>query len=144
MTEPAPDLSAVAKLASTPAITPGQALTYTLVLPNGGDRTAPARLTDTLPLSLTWGGVVTATAGTPTWDEAGRRLLWSGTISPGLVVTITYRVTVNPGLAQRIAQDTGTRLVFLYTGSLSEPGGPASDYLSLMRYDVSAIVDALK
>ena len=52
--------------------------------------------------------------------------------------------TVNPRLARQVAEDTGTRLVFLYTGSLSEPGGPAADYLSLMRYDVSAIVDALK
>lgn len=52
--------------------------------------------------------------------------------------------TVNPGLAQRVAQDTGVRLVFLYTGSLSGPGGPAKDYLSLMRYDVSAMVNALK
>jgi len=60
------------------------------------------------------------------------------------VKAIFVGMTVNPDLARRIAQDTGIRLVFLYTGSLSEPGGPAGDYLSLMRYDVSAIVDALK
>jgi ABC-type Zn uptake system ZnuABC Zn-binding protein ZnuA len=35
-------------------------------------------------------------------------------------------------------------LVFLYTGSLSEPGGPADDYLSFMRYNVSAIAEALR
>lgn len=52
--------------------------------------------------------------------------------------------TVNPDLAQQVAQDTGTELVFLYTGSLSEPGGPAADYVSFMRYDVSAIVQALR
>jgi len=52
--------------------------------------------------------------------------------------------TVNPNLAQRVADDTGTRLVFLYTGSLGEPGGPADTYVDMMRYDVSAIVDALK
>ncbi len=52
--------------------------------------------------------------------------------------------TVNPELARRVADDTGTRLVFVYHGSLSEPGGPAGDYVSLMRYNVSAIVDALK
>jgi ABC-type Zn uptake system ZnuABC Zn-binding protein ZnuA len=52
-------------------------------------------------------------------------------------------LTVNPALAQRIAHDTGTRLVFLYTGSLSEPGGPADSYLSFMRHNVSAMVDAL-
>jgi ABC-type Zn uptake system ZnuABC Zn-binding protein ZnuA len=52
--------------------------------------------------------------------------------------------TVNPNLAQRVAEDTGTQVVFLYTGSLSEPGGPADTYLGLMRYNVSAIVGALK
>lgn len=52
--------------------------------------------------------------------------------------------TVNPNLAQRVAEDTGTRLVFLYTGSLSDPGGPADSYLELMRHNVSAIVGALK
>jgi ABC-type Zn uptake system ZnuABC Zn-binding protein ZnuA len=52
-------------------------------------------------------------------------------------------LTVNPDLARRVADDTGIELVFLYTGSLSEPGGPADDYLSFMRYNVSEIVKAL-
>jgi len=39
--------------------------------------------------------------------------------------------------------DTGVRLVFLYTGSLSEPGGPADSYIAFMRYDINAIVAAL-
>ena len=52
--------------------------------------------------------------------------------------------TVNPILAQRIASDTGTKLVALYTGSLTEPGGEADSYIALMRYDVAAIVEALK
>lgn len=60
------------------------------------------------------------------------------------VKAVFVGLTVNPGLAQHVAQDTGIRLVFLYTGSLSEPGGPADDYLALMQYNVSAIVDALK
>lgn len=52
--------------------------------------------------------------------------------------------TVNPALSRRVSEDTGTRLVFLYTGSLSEPGGPASTYIELIRYNVNAIVEALK
>lgn len=51
--------------------------------------------------------------------------------------------TVNPALASRIANDTGTQLVEFYTGSLSEPGGPASTYIDYMRYNVNAIVSAL-
>lgn len=60
------------------------------------------------------------------------------------VPAIFVGTTVNPGLAQRIADDTGTQVVSLYTGSLSGPDGPAGDYLTLMRYNVSTIVNALK
>jgi ABC-type Zn uptake system ZnuABC Zn-binding protein ZnuA len=52
--------------------------------------------------------------------------------------------TVNPDLAQRVSEDSGTQLIFIYTGSLSEPGGEAATYLEYMRYNTSAIVDALK
>lgn len=52
--------------------------------------------------------------------------------------------TVNPALAEQVAKDTGTKLVFIYTGSLSEPGGEADSYLNFMRYNVEAIVQALQ
>ena len=52
--------------------------------------------------------------------------------------------TVNPNLAKRVAADTGTQIVFLYTGSLTEEGGEADTYLEYIRYNVSAIVKALK
>lgn len=60
------------------------------------------------------------------------------------VPAIFVGLTVNPNLAQRIAEDTGTRLVPLYTGSLSSPGGEADTYLKFMRYDVTAIMEALR
>jgi ABC-type Zn uptake system ZnuABC Zn-binding protein ZnuA len=52
--------------------------------------------------------------------------------------------TINPKLAEQVAKDTGVRLMALYTGSLGEQGSGAESYVLLMRYDVSAIVDALK
>jgi ABC-type Zn uptake system ZnuABC Zn-binding protein ZnuA len=52
--------------------------------------------------------------------------------------------TVNPSLAEQVARDTGVKLVPLYSGSLSAPGGGAETYTLLMRYDVNAIVEALK
>lgn len=52
--------------------------------------------------------------------------------------------TVNPKLAEQVAQDTGVRLVALYSGSLGVPGSGAETYIQLIRYDVNAIVDALK
>jgi ABC-type Zn uptake system ZnuABC Zn-binding protein ZnuA len=51
--------------------------------------------------------------------------------------------TINPDLAERVAQDTGTALVFVYTGSLSEPDGEAPTYLDYMRYNTNAFVEAL-
>jgi hypothetical protein len=35
-------------------------------------------------------------------------------------------------------------LVFLYTGSLTEQGGESDSYLDYIRYNVNAIVGALK
>jgi ABC-type Zn uptake system ZnuABC Zn-binding protein ZnuA len=52
--------------------------------------------------------------------------------------------TVNPALAETVAQDTGVQLVTIYTGSLSEKGGQADTYIAYMRYNVEAIVQALR
>lgn len=52
--------------------------------------------------------------------------------------------TINPNLANRLADDTGIQLVTLYTGSLSQPGGEAGNYLDYMKYNVNAIVNTLK
>jgi len=52
--------------------------------------------------------------------------------------------TTNPDLAQRVANDTGVQLVPLLTGSLTELGGGAETYLEYIRYNVNAIVQALK
>ncbi|MCX6096486.1 MAG: metal ABC transporter substrate-binding protein [Candidatus Bipolaricaulota bacterium] len=59
------------------------------------------------------------------------------------VPAIFVGITVNPALAEQVAQDTGARIVFLYTGALSGTAGPAGTYLDLMRYDVRTIVQAL-
>ena len=52
--------------------------------------------------------------------------------------------TVSPNLAKQVAQDSGVKLVYLYTGALSDSKGPASTYLDFMHYDVNQIVNGLK
>jgi len=52
--------------------------------------------------------------------------------------------TINPNLAERVADDTGIQLIFVYTGSLSELNGEADTYIDYMRYNTSAFVNALK
>jgi ABC-type Zn uptake system ZnuABC Zn-binding protein ZnuA len=50
---------------------------------------------------------------------------------------------VDDRVVSQLANDLGLEVVKLYTSSLSDAGGPAPDYPSLMRYDVAAIVSAL-
>lgn len=59
------------------------------------------------------------------------------------VKAIFVGISSNPKLSQRVASDTGVQLIPLYTGSLSASGGPASNYIEFMRYNVSAIVEGL-
>ncbi len=60
------------------------------------------------------------------------------------VKAVFVGTTVNPNLAQRVAADTGARLVALHTGSLTAPGGGADSYLDYVRANVTAMVEALK
>ncbi len=50
----------------------------------------------------------------------------------------------NQNLAERIAEDTGIRVIPLYTHSLSPTGGEAEHYQDFIRYNVNAIVAGLK
>ncbi len=60
------------------------------------------------------------------------------------VQAIFVGTTVNPVLAERIAEDVGIQLVPLYTGSLGEAGSGADNYLDYIRYNTTAIVEALQ
>ena len=83
--------------------------------------------------------------GTSTLAEPSARDLaeLEDAIRAAAVPALFVGTTVSPALAEQIAADTGARVVFLYTGSLSEPDGPAATYVDFMRYDVEAIVAAL-
>ena len=52
--------------------------------------------------------------------------------------------TVNPRLADQLAQDLGVQVVPIYTDSLSDASGPAATYVDMMRSNVAAIVAALQ
>lgn len=52
--------------------------------------------------------------------------------------------TVNANVVSQIAQDTGIQLVPMYTDSLSAADGPAATYLDFMKFNVEAMVGALK
>lgn len=50
----------------------------------------------------------------------------------------------NQVLVDQIAADTGIQAVWLYHASLTDASGPAPTYLDFVRYNVNAIVNALK
>jgi ABC-type Zn uptake system ZnuABC Zn-binding protein ZnuA len=51
----------------------------------------------------------------------------------------------NPQLADQVGRETGVRVVTgLYTHSLTPPTGDAPTYIDMLKYDVTAIVNALK
>lgn len=60
------------------------------------------------------------------------------------VKAIFVGADVNQSLAKQVANDTGIKVVPLYHGSLTDANGPAPTYLDFMRYNVNAIVEALK
>lgn len=60
------------------------------------------------------------------------------------VKAIFVGTSMNPSLAERVAADTGVKLVPFYTEALSDANGPAPTYLDMIHYDVQAAVEALK
>ncbi|HYO88525.1 MAG TPA: zinc ABC transporter substrate-binding protein [Candidatus Limnocylindrales bacterium] len=60
------------------------------------------------------------------------------------VPVVFAEITANTALAETVASEAGIQLVSdLYIEALSEPDGPASTYLDLMRYNAQRIVGAL-
>lgn len=58
---------------------------------------------------------------------------------------IFLETSANPQMAEQLARETGVKIVAnLYTHSLTEPGGEAPTYLTMMRHNVHLIVEALK
>ncbi len=51
--------------------------------------------------------------------------------------------TVNPALSERVARDTGVRLLTLYTGSLGGPDSGVETYLDYIRFNTRTIVEGL-
>jgi ABC-type Zn uptake system ZnuABC Zn-binding protein ZnuA len=84
-------------------------------------------------------------AATTEAEPSGKHLAeLSDTIHEYDVKAIFVGIDFDPNLSQRIAEDTGVKLVQLYFGSLTKADGPAGTYIEFMRYNVEAIVEALR
>jgi uncharacterized repeat protein (TIGR01451 family) len=105
--EPSWDLSPSSKSVEPDVVQPGGLLTYTVALANAGPDDAPAaHLTDTLPLSTTYvSNSLVFPTGVGGYDPATRAITWTGPVSVGLPVTLTFQVTVD------LALDDGAQIV---------------------------------
>ena len=89
-------------------------------------------------------GAVLPGYSTSTEPSAQELAALQDAISHYAVKAIFVGTTVNPVLAERVAEDSGIQLVPLYTGSLGKAGSGAETYLDYIRYNTKAIVEALK
>ena len=61
------------------------------------------------------------------------------------VPAVFGETTHSDRMLRRIAEETGATIVGgLYSGSLGEPGGEAGNYIDMMRFNTTTIVEALK
>ena len=90
-----------------------------------------------------YGVQMLAVAGVSTSAEAGAKDMADivRLIKAEQVKALFFENISNPRLMQQISRETGATVGGkLYSDSLSELGGPAADYLSLMRYNVDALI----
>lgn len=67
------------------------------------------------------------------------------TIKASQVKAVFTENTLNPALANTIAQEAGVKVITqLYTDSLGPQNSPASTYIDMMQFDVRTIIEALK
>lgn len=90
-------------------------------------------------------GTVFATGGAEASPSAQQVAALINTIKAANVRAVFTENTLNPDLAQTIAQEAGVKVITeLFTDSLGPQGSPAATYIDLMTFDVKTIIDALK
>lgn len=91
-------------------------------------------------------GAVIPSFSTGTEPSARHIAQLARTLRDAGVPAVFTEMTVSPRLAETLAREVGEKVqvVPLFTESLSEREGPAATYLDFMRYNVTAIVNALK
>lgn len=88
-----PTLTESWKQVSDLVASPGDPLTYTIVLTNTGtDNAHGAIMTDTLPANVLWADYLTATGGAASY--ANGTVTWQGDVNVFEPVSVTYRVTI--------------------------------------------------
>jgi len=80
---------------------PGDTLTYTIRLENPGPTLPSVQVTSTLPANVVYLGNLWASSGG--YGEAAGVITWTGAVTGGVPITITYGATVDGGLTDPTA-----------------------------------------
>lgn len=90
-----PDLSSSRKTVNKPLANPGGTIGYSIAVNNTGGVHTTARVTDTLPISLTYVSTsLQSTMGTAVYDSSNRSIYWTGPALAGTPITISYQASV--------------------------------------------------
>ncbi|MBE3119839.1 MAG: zinc ABC transporter substrate-binding protein [Candidatus Atribacteria bacterium] len=89
-------------------------------------------------------GTITGSFSTEAAPSARELAALEDKIRQSGVRAVFVSEAVNQTLADQIAADTGIKSVWIYHATLTASGGPAASYLEFMRYNIKAIVEALK
>ncbi len=93
------------------AVSPGDRLTYRVVLPNTGNQNSPTTaFADVLPSNTTYvAGSASASGGTVSYNGTTKTLNWTVSVNAGSQATLEFKVTVNSGVKIRdIISNQGT------------------------------------
>jgi len=93
------------------AVSPGDRLTYRVVLPNTGNQNSPTTaFADVLPSNTTYvAGSASASGGTVSYNSTTKTLNWTVSVNAGSQATLEFKVTVNSGVKIRdIISNQGT------------------------------------
>jgi len=92
MTVQSADLSGSAKRVSRSVARPGDVVTFTLRVANGGARPARVEVTDALPTELTYvpRSAWASTGEVPAWDAGSRSLRWRGAVAAGGAAEVRF------------------------------------------------------
>ncbi len=90
-------------------------------------------------------GTVVPSVGTEASPSAQQMARLEDRINATHAIAIFLETGANAQLANQVAADTGVKVVSdLFTHSVTAPGGAAPTYIDMMKFDVTAIVNALK
>lgn len=98
-------------LDSNGAVSPGDRLTYRVVLPNSGNQDAPSiTFADVLPSNTTYvANSATVSNGTVAYNSTTKTLNWTASVAAGSQATLEFKVTVNSGVKIRdVISNQGT------------------------------------